>query len=267
MSAKMPPINQPMPSSNKNIGNVIKQRIPDVTLNLDSFNELALDKGLRFMHERATNCPNVNSIEANSHDPNCTVCEYQGFLYYCPKEIVGVHTGNSKKREYEGQGTFEYGSASLTFPSIYSDGTEADFMEGDRLTLLDYSVRNTDLTQVGDSGFLKIRNLVDSVDHLMYVDGDTGAPVELIEGTDYEIVNGRIGFLAGMDPGENPSFCQPYVFSISYFHRPRYIVAQHYKEIRASQTTLLNGSKELMRMPQHVRVIRDYLYKDTGSDE
>ena len=116
-------------------------QIPDPSLKGIAFDQLLQQRGIRFTHLRSLPCPNVKDLDQNSHKPQCIVCDGSGLYYYRPKEIVGIFVSNSLEKMFEHHGVWEVGSAVVTLPTMYSDGTEADFNIFDRLVIEDFTVR------------------------------------------------------------------------------------------------------------------------------
>ena len=99
---------------------------PDHSIAGHSFDDMLKNRGVRFVHERATPCPNMLREDNNAHEPNCTFCDNNGFLHYGSREIWGVFSGNSIQKTFEAHGVWEIGTAVITFPTEYPDGTPAD---------------------------------------------------------------------------------------------------------------------------------------------
>lgn len=90
---------------------------------------------------------NVESTNFQAHQPDCPFCDDSGILYYQSTEIWGVFTGNSIEKTFEAHGVWEVGTAVVTLPTEYPDGTQADFNTYDKLELPDFSVRLWELKE------------------------------------------------------------------------------------------------------------------------
>lgn len=232
--------------------------IPDPSLKGISFDQLLQNRGIRFIHRLAVPCANLNTVYDNSHDPNCQLCGGNGIHYYREKEIYGVFYSNSLEKNYEMQGVWEVGTAMVTLPSEYPDGSQAEFNPFDQLVIPDHTVR---LYQMLDyepkpNNLQQMRYPIDRVDYAYMV--INGQEVELEEGTHFNVVDGKIQWIPGMEPPYDSDVerGQPYV--VVYFANPVYAVVQHMRELRISQE-LNNGVKQPTRLPQQVLVKRAFL--------
>lgn len=129
--------NTPYPSNPGMMPQFMPLVIPDPSIRGESWDQLLNNRGVRFIHQRCAPCPNMLSLEDNSHNPNCPVCDGQGLLAYESKEIFGVILSNSNDRQYEYSGYWELGSAIVSMPTEYADGKQAEFTAFDKLLLPD----------------------------------------------------------------------------------------------------------------------------------
>src|ERR1035437_4250823 len=120
---------------------------PDFSIKGQSFDDILTQRGIRLIHEKATPCPNILTVDNNAHIPNCPFCDTNGFIHYDKKELWGIFKGNSIKKTFEAHGVWEIGTAVVTLPTEYPDGTEADFNSFDRLTVPDFTVRLWELKE------------------------------------------------------------------------------------------------------------------------
>lgn len=232
--------------------------IPDISIHGINFDQLLNNKGIRVIHSRAIPCPNVTSLDSDSHDPQCTFCDNQGFTYYGEKEVFGVFTGNSLEKTFEGYGVWEMGSAVMTFPAEYSDGTQADFNTFDRLEVADFSIRLWEQIEYKPTtNFIqRLRYPILNIDYIFSIVNNT--KVEYRENIDYKIVDSNIKWI-GTKPYYNEDTGIGQVISIGYFARPVYVVVQTLRELRVTQEMQPNGIKIARRLPQEVLVKRDFL--------
>lgn len=232
--------------------------IPDPSLKGQSFDQLIQNRGIRFIHKLAAPCPNMRSLYDNSHDPNCTICDGNGMMYYREKEIYGLFYSNSLEKNFEMQGIWEIGTAVVTLPTQYPDGTQAEFNTFDQLVVPDFTVRLWELKEYEPrpSRQQQMRYPIESIDYIAAVDGGVLTPYE--EGTHYNIVNGKIEWVVGQEPSYDTINERGEVFVVVYFAHPVYNVLQHMRELRITQE-LVGGSKVPVRLPQQVLVKRDFL--------
>lgn len=233
--------------------------IPDPSLKGVAFDQLLQNRGVRFIHRLATPCPNIKSVHDNNHNPLCPICDGNGLYYYREKEIWGVFQSNSLQKNFEMQGLWEIGSAVVTLPTEYPDGTPAEFNTFDQLVIPDFTVRLWELKSYEPrvDGKQQMRYPIASIDYIASVK-DNGVLVTYTEGTDFNIVDGKISWIAGKQPEYDTATEQGDVFTINYFANPVYNVLQHLRELRISQQ-LVNGVKVPVKLPQQVLVKRDFL--------
>jgi len=239
--------------------------IPDPSLKGVSFDQLIQNRGIRFIHKVAAPCPNIVTVEDNSHDPLCPVCDGNGILYYREKEIFGVFYSNSLEKNFEMQGIWEIGTAVVTLPTEYADGTSAEFQTFDQLVIPDFPIRVWELKEyeIRPDAKQQLRYPIESMDYLAYV--RSGVLTEMIKGTNFEIDDGKIKWIAGFEPPFDTSVDRGEVLVASYFANPVYNVLQHMRELRITQE-LVGGVKLPIRLPQQVLVKRDFLANPPEKD-
>lgn len=262
MSIKKP--DQPLPSSPTSTPSPMPTYIPDHALNGDSHDQILRNRGIRFMHYKATPCPNMNRLDDNSHVPDCPFCDDSGWLYYGdPKLITGTFMSNSLEKLFERQGIWEIGSAIVSLPTVYDDGTEADFNSYDQLHVLDYEVRLWELKEYEPTVSLQqqLRYPITQIDYMSVINGP--ALRELEEGVDFNIVDGNIEWIAGKQPSYSNTTESGDTFTVSYFANPVYNVVQTLRELRVTQE-MVNGAKNARRLPMQVLVKRDFLMNGPG---
>jgi len=241
--------------------------IPDVSIRGESWDQLAQNRGIRFTHKVAAPCPNIKRLVDNNHVPECPFCDGSQILYVQEKDIWGTFSNNTLEKMFEIQGVWEIGTAVITFPTEYPDGTQADFNVFDKLVCPDFQIRLSDLkeyepTTSGTTGtkypIINICDMTSIVD---------GVLKKYIVGVDYNIVDGNISWITGREPRYDDIAEIGEVLSITYSANPVYNVLQTLHEIRASQQ-MVNGQKQARRLPQQVLVKRDFLFKpDNESSE
>lgn len=262
MSIKKP--DQPLPSSPTSTPSPMPTYIPDPALRGESHDEILRNRGIRFMHYKATPCPNMNRLDDNSHVPDCPFCDNSGWLFYGePKLITGTFMSNSLEKLFERQGIWELGSAIVSLPTQYDDGTEADFNAYDQLHVLDYEVRLWELKEYEPTPNRQqsLRYPITHIEYMSVINGNTVR--ELVAGVDYNIVDGNIEWVAGQQPSYSNTNESGDVFTVSYFANPVYNVVQTLREMRVTQE-MVGGIKNARRLPMQVLVKRDFLMNGPG---
>lgn len=222
--------------------------IDDVSLRAESFDQILQNRGIRFIHEKVIPCPNISSLEDNTHNPNCTFCDVNGMYTYDRKEVYGIFTSNSLQKSFERQGYWEIGNAVVTVPSLYDDGTVCELSMFDKLVIPDFTVRLFEM-QTYNAGIVSARYPINAFDYMASVEDDV--LVTYTQNTDFSITNGKIVWIG---TGKNPSG----VFNLAYYANPVYVVVNQMRELRVSQQ-LVGGDKIATRMPSQYLVKRDYM--------
>lgn len=232
--------------------------LPDPSINGAVFDQLLNNRGIRFIHKMAAPCPNMKSLLDNNHDPECTFCDQSQILYVEEKEIWGALSGNSLEKLFEIQGVWEVGTAVITFPAEYKDGTQADFNVFDQLMCPDFQVRLSDLKEYNGLPVTSTKYPIQKIVNITSV--SAGALKNYIQDIDFTLVDGEIEWIVGMEPSYNNIEEIGEVLSITYVANPVYNVLQTLHELRVTQE-LVNGVKTARRLPQQVLVKRDFLFK------
>jgi hypothetical protein len=225
-----------------------------------SFDQLLQQRGVRVLHAKAIPCPNMSTVDNNAHEPNCTFCDNNGFLHYNEKEIWAAFGGNSIQKTFEAHGVWEIGMATMTFPTEYPDGSEADFNTYDRISIPDFTVRMWELKEYeprsGNSQML--RYPVEKVDYATSV--VNGVQKFYTLGVNFNIgPAGEIVWIDGMTPSYNAATGHGEPISWSFYATPIYFVVQTLRELRITQELSIAGQKIAKRLPQSILVKRDFL--------
>lgn len=218
------------------------------------------------LHKKATPCPNVETVFDNSHNPNCPLCE-DGILFYTSKEIWGIFYSNSLEKNFEMQGIWEIGSAVVTLPTEYPDGTPAEFNTYDQLVIPDFNVRMWELKEYKPTSDNKqeFRYPIYDVEYVASAVDD--ALVVYQKGVHYNIVDGKIEWIPGNTPDFNAAQYKGDVYVIQYYANPVYNVIQHMRELRITQELSVGGQKLPKRLPQQILVKRDFLRNRPRTDD
>ena len=240
--------------------------IPDPSLKGASFDQLINQWGIRFIHTKVTPCPNIETVFDNSHTPNCPLCD-DGMLPYTAKEIWGVFYSNSLEKNFEYQGLWEVGTAVVTLPTEYPDGTQAEFNTYDQLTIPDFKVKMWELKEYKPTSNNKqeFRYPILDVDYVSSAVNDQLVVYE--RGVNFNIVDGQIEWIAGMTPIFNAAQNKGDVYVIQYYANPVYVVLQHMRELRITQEMNTQGQKVARRLPQQILVRRDFLRNRPRSED
>ena len=238
--------------------------LPDPSIKGASFDQLLNQRGIRFVHHKAIPCMNVESTAFQAHQPDCPFCDDSGIIYYDSKEIWGVFSGNSIEKTFEAHGVWEVGTAVVTLPTEYADGTQADFNTYDRLELPDFTVRLWELKgyEPRDGNTQQLRYPIEKVEYASSI--TDGVQKFYYIGIDFNIdSNGDVVWIDGRQPFFNSAIDRGEVIGWAYFAKPVYVVLQSLRELRITQE-LVNGVKTSKRLPMQILVRRDFM---VGSGE
>ena len=257
--------NQPYVSTPLSYSSPMPSMIPDISIRGESWDQLVQNRGIHFIHKMAAPCPNMKKLNDNNHEPECPFCDGSQILYIQEKEIIGTFSNNSLEKLFEVQGVWEVGTAVITFPTEYNDGEQADFNVFDKLICPDFQIRLTDLKEYEPNNFgqTSLKYPVIRVSDMSSV--VSGALKKYVQGVDFTIVSGNIQWMPGKAPSYNNIEEMGEVLSITYSANPVYNVLQNMHEIRATQQ-MVNGQKVAKRLPQHVLVKRDFLFKPDSKE-
>lgn len=244
-------------SSSTSSPSPVPSNIPDPSIRAEAFNQLLQNRGISFLHRIAAPCPNMKGLEANSHEPDCPICDNNGIIYYTEKLIKGSFSSSSMEKTFERQGVWDFGTAVCSFPTEYEDGTQADFNAFDQLVIQDFDIRLTELKEYEPrTGDLQaLRYPISKIDYIAAVVNDVLTPYVL--NTHYNLSGGKIHWL--IPPPYDSTTERGQVLTISYFAKPVYVVKQPLRELRVTQQMEAGGVKTAKRLPQQVLVTRDYL--------
>lgn len=238
--------------------------LPDPSIKGASFDQLLSQRGIRFIHHRAIPCMNIKSTDFEAHEPDCKFCDDSGVIYYSSQEIWGVFSGNSIEKTFEAHGVWEVGSAVVTLPTTYPDGTQADFNTFDRLEMPDYTVRLWELKgyEPRPGNIQSLRYPIEKVEYASSI--VDGVQTFYYENTDFTVnADGQIVWIDGRQPVYDPVLERGAVIGWAYFAKPVYVVLQSLRELRVTQE-LIGGIKTTIRLPQQILVKRDFM---VGSGE
>ena len=238
--------------------------IPDPSIRSANFDQLLSQRGVRMIHYKAIPCMNVESVTFQAHQPDCPFCDDSGIIYYDQKEIWGTFSGNSIEKTFEAHGIWETGSAVVTLPTEYPDGTQADFNTYDRLELPDFTVRLWELKDYEPRPG-NVQELRYPVQQVEYASSITDGIQRIYKpNVDFKIdSNGNIVWEDGHQPFYDVNLERGEVVGWAYFANPVYVVLQSLRELRITQE-MVNGVKTAKRLPQQILVRRDFM---VGSGE
>lgn len=252
--------NQVHPSNYMTSSSPMPNLIPDPSIRGVSWDQLINNRGVIFEHHKMLPCPNMTSLTDYSHRADCPLCDNAAMISYWHKTIYGGFVPTDMDRMYEINGQWDNSSCSISLPAEYEDGTQAEFMKGDKLILRDFEVRLFHMVQYKGT-VVKCRYPIESVEAI--VSAVNNVIKEYKEGIDFEVVQGNIQFFPDKAPFYNKTTRASEVISISYYAKPVYIIEKLTSELAISQE-LVDGQKVSRRLPQSVIVRRDFIINETN---
>jgi len=257
------------------------QRVDFKTLN--SVNDTAFDllietKCPRFAWARAALCPCTGpNPQSRQPDPQCTLCNGLGWLYFKPHEytadsaLIGtlddaqcaiIDKANavviktlmvnalSQPDIYTVLGQWAFGSASCTV----RQGNKLGYY--DRLIALDDTMVYSEVLEADGTSILKTRYPIFSINLVRTL-------TTVFSDTDLTIVGGEIVWTTGQEPALGTKI------SLHYLCRPAWVVMEHSK---LNRTTLVKQKKavtktpqgDIVHLPQQVMVRLEHLPLDPG---
>lgn len=238
--------------------------IHDPSIKGVSFDQLLSQRGIRMIHYKAIPCMNVESTTFQAHQPDCPFCDDSGLIYYEAKEIWGTFSGNSIEKTFEAHGVWEVGTAVVTMPTEYPDGTQADFNTYDKLEIPDFTVRLWELKgyEPRPGNVQTLRYPVESIEFASSI--TDGVQKFYYKDVDFTVnSDGDIVWISGREPYYDTEKERGEVVGWAYYAKPVYIILQSLRELRITQE-LVNGVKTAKRLPQQILVRRDFM---VGSGE
>ena len=258
------PYPSPPPTSPRSTPSPMPLNIHDPSIRSANFDQLLSQRGIRLIHKKAIPCMNMQSTNYQAHEPDCEFCDDSGLIYYDEKEIWGIFQSNSIEKTFEAHGVWEVGTAVVTLPTMYPDGTQADFNTFDKLVIPDFTVRLWELKEYEPTsdGKQKLRYPIHGVEYASYI--SNGEQKFLAVGVDFNITeDGEIEWISGKEPAYDSANERGDVIGWAYFANPVYVVVHAMRELRITQE-MVNGVKQSIRLPQQILVRRDFL---VGSGE
>ena len=250
---KIPSIKMPAVSFQQ-----MQSKVPNVTLNPESFNDLINSQGIRMIHQKPVPCPNIRDINAPAHESNCSYC-YNGFVYYDQREFIGALGSNSMDRVFGANGTWDMDQATIIVPSKDMQGNVLDVQYFDQILLPDYTVRYYQRLEHSQGGIDRLHFPASSVDFVM----DRTGKVYRI-GVDVVTEEGRLRWI-GDRPPYDAMIRKGTIVSVNYYTKPSFTVVGMPHQLRAAQTKdPLGGSNIQARFPQLVVVKKDFIPHDAA---
>lgn len=211
------------------------------------FDKLIFDQGIRVLHSKTTLCPNCFEKESGHYDINCTLCD-NGRFHFEEKEVWVFLSQKHMEQMIQLQGVWELGDLSITFPAYYIDRSVVRVDYFDKITILDFSERTSDLVKRSASGDTdKIRYEVTDVDYLATKNK------RYYKDTDFIIKDTNINWINSNRPGPGE------IYTLSYMYRPVYRIVNFLHEQRYYYDSFKSNTKNPIYLPIQAQARRDYI--------
>ena len=232
-----------------------------VGMNPAVFEEAIRAHGVRMIHSKPLLCPKRKDLYSPDHDPNCRDCQ-NGFIYYGPKEFIGLFSGNSNQRNFGMNGTFDIDQVMITIPTKYLDGSELDAQFYDQVAVVNDECRYFQLVEHSTTGRDRLHFPATDVDKLVDYYGK-----EYFFNVDFTIDGGDIVWNSGASrPGYDITVDRGTIYSINYYCRPVFTVISLPHQFRTTQQMAPGGGQE-ERFPQTVVCRKDFIMKNPNDTQ
>ena len=247
--------------------------LPQLSLNLEKNDSFVNSLGIDFIHFKAVPSP-IGLIDRGDYrrpDALDTLSS-NGMLYVKSGCFTATMVDNSKNQQYTDGGFADHSSSRLILPRFYNKGE--DQSNGQRIYMTP-----------GDRVYIADKDADDMVEnyHRMEYNAQTQIDIPMFPikeivflqdsrgiiyncGYDFEITtDGNIQWLtSGNNPGTDPETKQGRVYSVRYRYKAFWYVVSIPKEVRLTNTTK-DGLRSPERMPYHVVIEREYLYRNKNN--
>lgn len=214
-----------------------KITIQDIKFIQTAFDQLLQQQGIKMTREKAIICPNRKSIDQESHNINCDMCN-AGYIYFGEEEFTGLLQTSGLEKVFKDAGTWSTGTAILTAPSAIR------FDYFDKISVPGARGRFNQLLKRSATGNIDKPHF--EIKGIHYVIGANNTVYGL--NSDFEITkDGQIEWLGANKPANNT------IYSISYEYTPSFIVLDHLNFIRDMDEVVHKN------LPQRIVMRLDYL--------
>lgn len=242
-----------------------------VSFDPEAFDTLVRTHAVTLQHFRSIGCPGgLSDPDEIHHTFDCSLNCSNSYLFVCSGTIMGAFTGNNKEFRHIDLGLLDGSSATIILPRFYekenpgAPDVPVQITTFDRLYLTDQTV--TTVT------WEKFRCSLTNIDRLRFpvvqvVDVIDSLGQRYTCGLDFSVVEGKIHWILGRQPGPDPITKLGRVVSIRYTYRPYYYVTRLLHEIRVNEIdNEFTGDRQTLRFPQSVLVQREFVYLNEKND-
>lgn len=264
----------------------IQSRIPNkirprVDFDMEQYRKLVFAKGVDLEWEQCAECPcsrsasdfSLTVIQSTTQStgearPDCELCDGRGYFWHSAQEIRAIVTAGASTTEAVAlYGEYARGMMNVsTLPEhlpAYGDRftvlnsvrvyRETKIRTNNSIESLRYPIQARELDLAGGETTLRVLRL-------QYADalGLSQSANTLTEGVDYVVTgDGALDFSLGDASGSAPA--EGIRYSVAYFARPRYYVADHPHTHRDSVRKFKSVSESPLALPVQVRCTMEFM--------
>lgn len=218
-------------------------------LQVDEFNKLIANQGVRCRVYNALRCPNVLKIDTGEHALNCKLCNDTHFLDVSPTTTFVFFQNQKLNKEYNKEGMWDDQDVASTFKN------DVELTIFSKVELLDFSDTFSELVQRQEGQLDRLKYKALSVKYLISKIGTTYSL-----GQDFEVNSDGAILWIGNQPMEREIYSICYTYPVTY----RAIKALHVN--RFSQNSSGQIDVTPIQFPQQWVLRRDFLIATTDSN-
>lgn len=237
----------------------------NVSFDVEGFDHLIADNGIRFIHQISTPCPigltDPYDIHPHSKHDTCS----NGHIYENAGIVTAYLSGNQNIPFFEDVGIADGSTVQITLRQKYDDkDVEIRVSNYDRFYLHDYKaeVITKERFEHNQTGIDKLRYPVLNVELLIDSRGNKYTP-----GVDFVIVDSKIKWI-GKQPTFDPKEEKGEVCSVRYTYVPFWYCDKLLHEIRVTRNhDTITGEDKITRLPYAVLLAREYIFENSRNDD
>lgn len=236
-----------------------------VSFDLEAFDNLVRNHGVRFKHYRAMRCPigmtDMYDIRrAHESHPGCS----NGFIYEYVGDVTCTFLSNNDKNRQVAEGQIDGSDVQVSAPRFYDNKPDepVHVVPFDRFYLDDSNILvvNWQLFEHNVSGIDKLKYPVVMVETLVDANG------RKYRIGDFDIQDGRLVW-NGDRPGFDPTAMKGVVCSVRYRYQPYWYVNRMIHEVRVAQVNdPITGERRPFRTGQLFSLQREYIFENQQAD-
>lgn len=220
-----------------------------VPLRTNDFNKFIVDTGIYVRHDKTSICTCTYNRDSNHININCNLCD-NGRIHFDSRDVWVLISQKKVEELFEVQGVWQTGDVMVTFPSVYEDKTVVKIDFFDRITILDFEERTSELIKRSATDYDRIRYQVIDVLFLR-----TNTKIYYIN-TDFEVDGKNIHWISANRPALNE------LYTLAYTFRPVYRIVNFFHEARYYYQNFKLKERVPTYLPIQAQARRDFIQED-----